>query len=157
MDTSNKPLAAASFVMLAAVWILLMSREHAEHPQLHALGIHAWSVTCEGDGRTYRMFSENTRGYGAARHRREVLERSLSVLDEAGEALYYTEQFDPDRFETDAVWAFAVSADPRLWGTGRSGEVLYGDEAVFEIDAGFDALTIRTDERGRLDLPCRQG
>ena len=149
-DTS---LGVGFLVGLCGLWFVFATQQEAAYPKLHAVGIRDWAVACEGGGRTYRLESGNVSGY---RSGASVIQRSLSLFDGAGEELYYTQRFDPDAYERDGVWSFTTGRDSRLVAPRkRAREVLYGDEARFEIGSAFDVLTVVTEEGGRLTLACR--
>ena len=150
----DTPLGIGFLVGLCGLWFVFAIQQEGTYPKLHAVGIRDWAVTCEGGGRTYRLESGNVSGY---RSGLSVIQRSLSLFNDAGEELYYTQRFEPEAYERDAAWSFRVGWDNRLlaprW---RSGEVLYGDEKRFEIAGAFDVLTVVTDEGRRLAFACRQ-
>ena len=149
----RKYLGVVSLVGLCALWFVLQGREVGRYPKLHALGFHGWYAWCQGEGRTYRLMSDHP----VISHRRlRVTDRSLTLLNDREEELYYTDRFDPDAYETDDVWSFKTGPDGRVIAPRRRvGEVLRGDEERFEVGAALDALTVVTREGGRLTLACR--
>ena len=154
VEKYDKPLGVAFLVGLCGLWFYFYTEQEAAYPGLHAVGLRSWGVTCQGDGRTYRLQSENISGY---RSGASVIRRSLSIFNDAGDELYYTQRFDPDAYESHDVWSFRAGWDNRLFAPRRrSGEVLHGDEQRFEIGAGLGGMTIVTKEGGRLGLDCKR-
>ena len=154
VDRYDKPLGVAFIIGLCGLWFYFYAEQEAAYPRLHAVGLRSWAVVCEDDGRTYRLQSENTSDY---RSGASVIQRSLSLFNGAGEELYYTERFDPDAYESDDVWSFRAGWDNRLFAPRwHSGEVLYGDEARFEMDASLGRLAVVTTDGRRLDLGCER-
>ena len=150
----DTPLGVGFLVGLCGLWFVFAIQQEAAYPKLHAVGIRDWAVTCEGGGRTYRLESRNVSGF---RSGPSLIQRSLSLFNDAGEELYHTQRFEPDAYEKDAAWAFRVGWDNRLFAPRwRSGEVLYGDESRFEVAAAIDGLTVVTKEGGRLAFDCEQ-
>jgi len=84
-----------------------------------------------------------------------VVQRSLSVLDEAGVERYFTVRFDPDAYERDDVWSFRTGRDSRLFAPLGGSEILYGDEAQLLVQSDYTALIIVTNSGGRLVLGCQ--
>ena len=149
----DKPIGVALLAGLFVAWAIIYTEQEATYPALHAIGIRSWAVTCAGQDRIYRLQSKNTSGH---RSGASVIQRSLSLYTADGEELYYTMRFDPDVYEMHKVWSFRVSWDNRLFAPRwRSGEVLYGDEEYFKVDAGFGELTVVMDDGGRLGLACQ--
>ena len=154
LDTYDTPLGVTFLVGMVVLWVVLSTEQEATYPKLHARGLHSWAVTCAGAGRTYRLHSANTSG---SRSGASLIQRSLSLFSATGDELYYTQRFDPDAYERDGVWAFRVGWDNRLFAPRwRSDEVLYGDEARFEIAGALDALTVVDQEGRRLGLVCQE-
>ena len=139
---------------LFALGVFFTGQQQENFQELSEFGMRPWRVTCESEARIYRLYSDNLSGW---RSGPSLVQRHLTVLDEDGERLYYTVRFDPDRYETESVWAFTVGRDSRLFSGGRSDEVLYGDEALFAVHATFDALSVMTTDGGWIHLGCREG
>ena len=152
LDKHDTPLTVLFFIGLCILWFVVALRQEAEYPKLHQVGLRSWAVTCEGSGRRYRLYSENTSGY---RSSASVIQRSLSVLDEAGEERYFTVRFDPDAYERNDVWSFRIGRDSRLFAPSGGTEILYGDEAQLLVLADYTALIVVTDSGGRLVLGCQ--
>ena len=99
----DTPLGIGFLVGLCGLWFVFAIQQEATYPKLHAVGIRDWAVTCEGGGRTYRLESGNVSGY---RSGLSVIQRSLSLFNDAGEELYYTQRFEPEAYERTCGMVF---------------------------------------------------
>ena len=142
------------FLLLLAGYFVLSAYQQDKYPKLFSFGIQKWFVLCEGNGRIYRMKSNNPVNSNSDR---VITGRDLSFLDESGKTLYYTKRFDKTSLDSDGVWRFFyVERDVRLFGEKNREAVLQGDESKFEIAEDFSSLVIVSKDGGEITLSCRR-
>ena len=152
--------------------------DQSSHPSLIDYGIKNWATVCSGEGRIYRLKSENR--YSQQTFSLSVKKRDLQFLDAEGKIRYFTNWFDYSSIDEASVWRFKrtgrgvagwiYSKKGSLWSKADAllfpkdserqkhwdeSKVLYGDESFFDLSLQLDELSIvREGNLPSLVLPC---
>ena len=177
-DEFDKKYGPYILVCCLALLGVLFFWDRSSHPALIDYGIKNWATVCSGEGRIYRLRSEN-------RHSQQtfslsVKKRNLQFLDAEGKIRYFTNWFDYGSIDEASVWRFKrtgrgvaawiYSKKAGLWAKADAllfpkdserqkhwdeDRVLYGDESFFDISLQLDKLSIvREGNLPILVLPC---
>ena len=174
----------AVFLIACALLAFLFWRQSKDLSALTAYGIKGWATVCEGEGRLYRLRSENIEGgsaiYGTGG--KSLTNRNLQFLDEEGRILHFTNYFYKNSLDKDFVWRFkntsgglaaamfekaegnkilykilagVFQSDYKKYKDKNPNKALKGDEIVFEIAGSLDRLSITLKGGKQASLLCR--
>lgn len=152
MTDTSKSQATEWLLPVCALVVLgaIVLHQHNAYPKLSAFGLQDFSITCDGDARTYKLYSTNP---VSSSRTRTVSNRSLGFIDGNGDIAYETRAFNKGLLDSDGVFSFDVQRDVRLI-RGDRDSVLLGDETGFDITEELDRLTVRRQAVEPLQLDC---
>ena len=172
------------FLSLCGLAIVFFSFQKGQSPALSQYGMKDWQTVCEGEGRIYRLKSQNTYVSYGDHMAKSLNSRDLFFLDEKDQILYHTSFFDSSALDTDGVWRFKnkqkenpinrllfdktekypflhktmqvlFRGNWKRYKNRKPKQALYGDEEMFEIAKNFQSLLIKRKEKEPLNIPCQ--